>query len=236
MCNFFTFCSDGTGKTYYFDWARRKGLLMDNPKNYSPDSHASIAEFYSLKEDKLNKYEFNPFLKTFQNDQINSTDDSSQVEKWVKNLDFKKIIKPLIIKPIINPLTIIPLKKLNQTDKDNLKKWSSVWASVWSSVWASVRDSVGASVRDSVRASVWYSVWYSVSDSVWASVRDSVWYSVSDSVRAYIYSFFDIEYKYEFSCCTELWEMGFVPSFDGKTWRLHQGEKAKIVYEFKVTK
>jgi hypothetical protein len=28
-----------------------------------------------------------------------------------------------------------------------------------------------------------------------------------------------------------LWESGFVPSFDGKTWRLHAGKNAKIVYE-----
>ena len=66
-------------------------------------------------------------------------------------------------------------------------------------------------------------------DSVWASVRASVWASVWDSVGAYISSFFDIEYQYDFTPCIGLWERGFVPSFDGKTWRLH-GKKG-IVYE-----
>jgi hypothetical protein len=74
------------------------------------------------------------------------------------------------------------------------------------------------SVRDSVRASVWDSVW----DSVWASVRASVW--------AYIATFFDIKYKYDFSSAQELWKRGLVPSFDGEKWRLH-GKDGKIVWE-----
>ena len=53
------------------------------------------------------------------------------------------------------------------------------------------------------------------------------------SVWAYISSFLSIEYKYDFSSCVWLWEHGFVPSFDGKTWRLHSGENASIVYELK---
>jgi hypothetical protein len=58
-------------------------------------------------------------------------------------------------------------------------------------------------------------------------VRDSVW----DSVWAYISSFFNIKYEYDFSPCVELWEQGLVPTFDGTTWRLHSGKKAKVVYE-----
>jgi len=30
----------------------------------------------------------------------------------------------------------------------------------------------------------------------------------------------------------ELWNAGLIPSFDSKTWRLHSGEKAEIVYEW----
>ena len=67
----------------------------------------------------------------------------------------------------------------------------------------------------------------------WDSVGDSVWDSVWDSVGAYFSSFFKIKYRYSFKSCIKLWEKGFVPSFDGKTWRLHTGEKAKIV--FKIT-
>ena len=82
-----------------------------------------------------------------------------------------------------------------------------------------------------VRASVW--------DSVWDSVRDSVWDSVWDLVGAYISSLFtNIEqWKYvkheagvnPFQSGINLWKGGYVPSFDGKTWRLHT--KNGIVWE-----
>jgi len=117
--------------------------------------------------------------------------------------------------------------------------WDSVWDSVWASVWDSVWDSVWASVWDSVKASVWDSVGDSVGDSVW----DSVWDSVRASVGAYSGSFFKLkrsEWKYTekvkckgypFESLVKLWEMGFVPSFDGKIWRLHGGKSAKVLFE-----
>jgi hypothetical protein len=127
-----------------------------------------------------------------------------------------------------------------------LKKVASVRDSVWASVRDSVRDSVGASVWDSVSASVWDSVGASVRDSVCASVRDSVWASVGDSVRdsvwAYTGGLFQCikSWKYAenlgstpWKPYTDLWYAGYVPSFDGKTWRLHCGKDAKIVCEWK---
>ena len=109
----------------------------------------------------------------------------------------------------------------------------------WKKVWASVRASVGASVWASVRASVGASVWDSVGASVWDSVRDSVRASVGDSVWAYVSSLFPnikkwkyIDHKegvHPFKSCIDLWKGGYVPSFDGKVWRLHT--KAGIVWE-----
>ena len=64
----------------------------------------------------------------------------------------------------------------------------------------------------------------------WASVRDSIWVSI----WVYISSFFDIKYQYDFSPCVKLWESGLVPSYDGKTWRLHSGQNADVVYEWNV--
>ena len=155
-----------------------------------------------------------------------------------------------------NPLTGKP-KEVKQEHIENLHKWDSVRDSVGDSVRASVRDSVGDSVRasvwDSVRASVWDSVRASVRDSVGDSVWDSAWDSVGDSVgdsvrasvwdsvRAYIGSLFPnvtdwkyVEHKpgeYPFQPAIDLWKAGFVPSFDGSTWRLHSGKSAKVVYE-----
>jgi hypothetical protein len=258
MCNLFSFCSNGKGKYYYFNWKQRQELLKSNPKNYNADSHTSIADFYGFtpdQEDGLNKYEFNPLTKIFCKYKINLNDDSDQAEKWVNGIDFKNIVKPLIIKPTINYLIFYKKRTVTKKDIKNLKLWASVRASVWYSVWdsvsasvrASVRDSVWDSVGDSVGASVWYSIWYSVSasirasvrasvwDSVGASVWDSIWYSVWGSVRdyfwAYYSTFFNIKYKHNFKIILRLLDKGLIPSFDGKIWRIHSGKKSEIVWE-----
>ena len=130
----------------------------------------------------------------------------------------------------LNPVNPLLLPKTAVTDKDIklLRQWDSVCDSVWNSVWNSVCDSVWSSVGESV----WSSVKNSVGYSVWNSVRNSVW--------AYIGSLFPSigkwEYKnhehsqYPFQSAVNLWYRGLVPSFDGKIWRLHSGEKAEIVW------
>jgi len=148
----------------------------------------------------------------------------------------------------VNPL-LLPKAIVNDEDLELLKQWCSVWNSVW--------DSVGNSVRYSFESSVWYSVGNSVGNSIGDSVWDSVWdsvrngvrnsfgYSVGnsvwDSVVAYIGSLFPginkWKYKnhkqgqYPFQSAVNLWYRGLVPSFDGKIWRLHSGEKAEVVWQ-----
>ena len=274
MCQFLSLVSDGKGKMFYFGYAIRKDIIAGKLKYESTDSHTSICDYFKLKEDVMNKYEFNPLTKEFTVDQINNKrDDRKSVEKQCNKLNFKKIVPELIIKEIINPLKIQPPEKITKEHINLLKEWASVWASisasvrdsisdsVWDSVSASVRASIWASIWDSVRASIWASVWDSVWDSVRASVRDSIWdsisasiiasirasrdsiwdsiwdliwASISASVRAYISTFFNIKYKYDFSSTVKLWEMGLVPSYDGKIWRLHGGENAKILWEGKI--
>ena len=200
MCDFFSFCMDEYGKKYYFNWTQRQEMKFEGS-----DSHDHIISHYNLKDAKINCFEYNPLLKTFKVDKINTVDNRVHAEAWARKLDFGKIVEPLIIKDIVNPLTG-RAKKPTKQDIALLKQWASVW------------DSVG----DSVRASVWASVRVSVRASVWVSVG------------AYTGSFFDIwDGKYKFQPAVALWERGFVASFDGKTWRLHSGEKAEIVYECK---
>jgi hypothetical protein len=132
----------------------------------------------------------------------------------------------------VNPMPLEDAKKLLEEWQ---KVWASVRASIWDSVWASIWASVWASVRASVMDSVGASVMDSVGDSVWASVRASV----GDSVWAYISSLFPNIKKWKyinhedgvnpFQSCIDLWRGGYVPSFDGKTWRLHT--KARIVWK-----
>ncbi len=225
------------------------------------DSHSSIASYYKLIDDHCNKWEYNPLTGLLERDQINTVDDFDAVNDFCKALDFKTVVPELIIHPIIHPFRDVSVHEVAEKDIVNLRQWASVresvgesvWASVWASVresvresvwasvWASVRESVRASVRESVRASVGDSVWASVresvGESVWASVRESV----GDSVGAYISSYFDLQqWKYidhapgenPYQPLIDLWNRGFVPSYGGKTWRLHQGKDAKIVYEW----
>jgi hypothetical protein len=219
MCDFFSFGTDGKTNRYYFKNDRRKELLKSNPTGLNPDSHASIAVEFGIREDKMNKYEYNPLTYMFKVDQINCKDDHVLAEKWVRKLDFKTVVPELIIKPIINPFSIDP-PEISEIHIELLRKWDSV------------RDSVRDSVMDSVRVSarVLARVWDSVEASVWVSVRASVMDSVWDSALAYISSFFTLqEWKYTdaknginpFQSCIDLWEMGIVPSFDGNIWRLH---------------
>ena len=221
MCRFFSLNSDGKGKIMYSDWEARKEYLAGKRQGL-PDSHTSIAYDHGYKgraEDTLNKYEYNPLTKHFRADQLNTKDDSKQVKRFCHRLDFKAIVPQLIIKPIVNPFIDRKALRMSKEDIELLRKWDSVRASVWDSVWRSV----GRSARRSV------------GDSVWDSVRDSVW----DSVRAYVGSFFDLpgwkgithkRGEYPFRPAVDLWERGIVPSFDGKTWRLH-GYEGKVLKE-----
>jgi hypothetical protein len=250
MCQFFSFVGDGYGNYLYSDWNTRKENLAEDH-----DSHTAILTRNKVPprlQDRWSKYEYNPLTKKFTVDQGVEGHDHEAAENWVQHLNFKSVVDPLVIKKIRNPLTG-RAKKVTDKEIVLLDQWikivgsvrgsvNPVWDSAWASVgvsvnpvlvsvgasvWDSVEASVGASVWTSVRASVWYSVWTPVYD----SVRVSVGASVGASVWAYLSSFFKIKYGHDFSSVIKLWNSGFVPSFDGKKWRLHSGKKAEVVYE-----
>jgi hypothetical protein len=147
----------------------------------------------------------------------------------------------------INPLLLKPKRMSKKRKAELIKQWDSVRASVRASVGDSVRASARASVGDSVRASVWDSVWASVGASVWDSVWASVWASVGASVGASVWAYVGglfpniKEWRYAEKLGTDpwrplltLWYAGYVPSFDGKTWRLHSEKDAKVVFEWEA--
>jgi len=127
------------------------------------------------------------------------------LELWYKEIN--KIIDWKYIKSIKNPLETKP-KKMTIKHIKSLKRWKEANDSVW------------ASVRDSVRASVWASVWDSVG--AYASYGFSInkWKHITHKKG-----------EYPYKCLVDLWKDGLVPSFDGKTWRIHAGRKAKIILE-----
>ena len=209
MCKFFSCISDGNGEIFYLNAIQHEET---KGKYESPDSHTSIADYYGFKgsqEDKMNKYEFNPVTRVFTVDQINTTDDSEAIKRKCQRMDFKKIVPALIIHPLFNPVKSRRCKKVVKSDLDLLAQWVSVWVSVRVSVRDSVWDSVRASVGDSVRDSVWASVW------------------------AYTGSLFT---NINWNGLRELWLSGRVPSFDGKTWRIHIGPGGRIAREYQLVK
>jgi hypothetical protein len=165
-------------------------------------------------------------------------------QEWEPKVGYKLAEALFPVHPLLIPrrgaVTAAEFQLLKQWDSIRNSVKDSVRYSVWDSVRYSVWNSVGYSVWDSVR----YSVGYSVVDSVGYSVEYSVGDSVVDSVWAYMSSLYPgIEkWKYidhpkgqnPFQPAIDLWRAGLVPSFDGKLYRLHAGEKAEIVWEGSV--
>jgi len=78
MCQFLSIVSDIKGKIYLFNSQQRKELSTQN--YYRLDLHASICEYYDLKEDNVNKYEVDIFPKiVVKVDQINIKDDTDML-------------------------------------------------------------------------------------------------------------------------------------------------------------
>ena len=195
--------------------------------------------------------EINEFKRRYENIRILRELDPADVAEEANEIEdelgyrLSEVIQP------VNPAKITP-PEITDEHIELLREWYSVGDSVWDPV----RDPVWDLVRDSVRDSVWDPVWDSVWDSVWRSVWDPLWGSVRDSVRdsvcsagnsvrylvyAYIGSLFpeidDWKYidhepgEYPLQSAVDLWKQGLVPSYDGKTWRLHGGENMDILYE-----
>jgi len=97
MCNFFSFVSLGDGKPIYFNSKERSKPIEGD----SYDSHTTIA-CIKLKDnhadDRVNKYEYHNSM--FIIDQINTNNDSKDMEKWinkfVKTKEFQKICLRMI--------------------------------------------------------------------------------------------------------------------------------------------
>lgn len=195
MCKFFSLVSDGNGKPYYFNWALRQKVLSGMLKYYEPDSHTSIADYFGFKnekEDTLNKYEYDPFLRAFVVDQINTKDDSEKVERFCRQLDFKKVIEPMTIKKIIHPFKDVIAEKatnedlylLNQVVEAVLDVHVNATMQFGASDKNDFKFSILSAAKDSIRASIIASVgqgvWKKVKRHVWASVGVSTWDSLWD--------------------------------------------------------
>ena len=97
-----------------------------------------------------------------------------------------------------------------------------------SSVKIPVIDAVKSNIRIPVRDVLRYSIKKGLSQ----NINNDIQLSDKEICHCYYSSFFTYPHiKNPLQSGIDLWDAGLVPSFDGKTWRLHRGEKADIVYE-----
>ena len=213
MCNFYSFLTDEKGNRYAMGHQIRVDI-RSGKSDLREDSHASIAVLHKVDEDKCNKYEFNPLTRKLTLDTNNLGFNDSELINIDELIgDVKEAVPELVIKPIVHPFKDVKFDgEITEDIVGLVREWSKVRVSVWGSVCGSVSGSVSDSVWCSVRGSVCGSV-----RDVWDSVRASV----RDSVYAYVSSFFNIKYPYDYSSAIKLWEMGLVPSFDGDVWRIN---------------
>ena len=95
MCDFFSCVSDGKGSVFYFKPEDVAKIMFEgNPKNYDFNSHTSVAHYHGYegaKEDRLNKWEYNPEKNILTKDRLSATDDGDLVKKvlraFLKNKD-----------------------------------------------------------------------------------------------------------------------------------------------------
>lgn len=260
MSNFFGFVSDGNGVFKYIDSAQRKkffaGEVIESPDfHYVILEHYGIQGYHSAYQYDFLTQKFTVDTDNLVDDQVEA---EAWVRKLnPKEVCNELVVKP-IINPFVDKKRRVCNKQDRSNLEKWISVWDSVYESVVVSIresaGASARDSVRRSVLRSVEESIEESiekfVWESVRRSAWASYSIvelavqggpwmSVWWSIREIVWAYVSSFFNLQkWKYvehqlgvnPYQPYIDLWEAGLVPSFDGKTWRLH-GHKGKIVYE-----
>jgi hypothetical protein len=88
MCNFMSALSDGKGNVFFFKLEDIQKIEQENnnKNNYNWNSHSSIATYYKVQEDKLNKWEYDCEAKTLKLDgKLNTKEnDSEYVQKAVE--------------------------------------------------------------------------------------------------------------------------------------------------------
>jgi len=154
----------------------------------------------------------------------------------------------------VNPFEIKP-PKINDSHIGLLGQWALIQDLIWDLNEFSIKASILHTAVNVIDSSILYSLERIIYDEVWEPILRSVeaeaedWIkvlllnSIRYAVWAYIGSLFPnikkwkyINHKpgvHPFQCAVTLWKQGLVPSFDGETWRLHGGEKARVLWEGK---
>ena len=186
---------------------------------------------------------YNQFKQRFEHIKLLKKVTPTFIKKEIVKEDLKNKLGYDLEKALFptNPL-LIKRGKVTKEEIKLLKQWINVKDSaVWGDVRRSISESVGESDWGSVEMSVFEGVRENIWQGIWHGIRHSVWENVEDILCAYLSSIFFGVKKWKgvnhkagenpFQSGIDLWNRGLVPSFDEKTWRLHSGINAKIVYE-----
>ena len=232
MCEWFSFLSDGKGKFFYFSDEQRKSFLKSNPNKLNMDSHASLAEYYfgnSKAEDKSNKYEYNPFTETFKIDQINTTNDSQEAEKWVKELfkreflyikNAKKEIERIKNIKWFKPIKTINKKQLqvkanliakafNLDFKVSLEINKLETSAAESAAWSAAESAARSAARSAAESAAWIAA----RSAAWSAAESAAWIAAESAARSAAFEISaDVNTKYKtnpFKLLVDLLEKGF---------------------------
>jgi hypothetical protein len=86
MCKFFSALSNGRGKVWFWTVEDIAQIMSTgNEKQYQPNSHSSIASYFKLDEDKLNKWEYDADNKKLVVDLMVTKDDTESVKRQIEN-------------------------------------------------------------------------------------------------------------------------------------------------------
>ena len=206
---------------------KRDASQMDGYKEYLyPEGEWSIA-FLIARDAKENKYDEAPKWWS-----------ESHQKKLMKNFEEwkKEVYSEINLKEAINPVNPANLPEVKGITKEHitlLKRWSK--ECVYD------RELYLGFGLFSVKNKVWFSAELKLinpsatnlaSDSInpRCSSRFTCW-SLHYLRDIYLMSLFrESRKRYMYKNAVRLWKMGLVPSFDGKYWRLHSGDKGKIVF------
>lgn len=151
-----------------------------------------------------------------------------------------------------NPLLVedrcLPEDELRRLVAEWVKAQNSIsylrGSAAWSSVSATIVDCFGESILEEVRSSVWWKVWHGVEVKVinktpCGSSSSTAAMSFGAAFNVYVASLFPgLQWAGTEAIGPDPWrpmltllDAGYIPVFDGATWRLHKGRKADVVME-----
>ena len=228
VCEYFDDSDTECSRGFYATDFNGLGYSINNNGKKHPVFEVEVGgksrEFNQFKR----RYEEITVLRQLSEEEIKAGLMACAEQEGYNTLEACYPVNPFDIEPVALDGALILLEQWKKVMTSAcISVGDSVWDSVVTSVWASVRASIGDSVWDSVWSSVGASVGTSLWDLAWSSLGDSV----GDSISAYISSLFPTIKKWKyvdhaegenpFQSGIDLWRGGYVPSFDGRTWRLH---------------